>query len=158
MSADYDNVSNITMPVTAILATRTADHNSVAVDTLGYKSVVLGWYAGIGGITFDASNKIEIIIQESDDNSAWNAVVEEDLILPYGLTYGTAASGIVKAYTAAKAAADTSYNLVGYRGKKRYCRLVFEFTGTHGSGTPLESIAIKGHPISRPVWQSNIEA
>jgi len=157
MSADYDLVSNIRMPVGTVLATLDADANGPAVDTQLYKSVTLGWYVGIGGITFTSTNRLDIVIQESDDNSAWNEVVADDLILPYGLTYGTAGSGIVKSYTAAKAAADTVYNLVGYRGKKRYCRLRLEFGGTHSSGTPIEIITLQGHPMHKPVWQSSIE-
>lgn len=156
MSADYDLVSNIRMPVGAVLATLDADTNGAAVDNQLYKSVVHGWYVGIGGITFTSTNRLDIVIQESDDNSTWTAVAsEEDLILPYGISFTT--GGIVKSYIAAKAAADTTYNLVGYRGKKRYSRLRLEFGGTHSSGTPVEIITLLGHPMHKPVWQSSIE-
>lgn len=157
MSADYDLVSDIQAPLGLILATLDADDETPTVDTQKWKSVAFGWYVGIGGITFTTTNRLDIVIQESDDDSNWTEVVEEDLILPYGLTYGTAASGIVKSYTAAKAAADTAYTLVGYRGKMRYARLKFEFGGTHSSGTPMAAIVIQGHPAMRPKWQADIE-
>lgn len=159
MSADYDLVSNLKVPLGLITATRDADAETTSAmgDTSVWKSLTFGWYVGIGGITFTGTNRLDIVIQESDDGSAWTEVVEEDLILPYGLTYGTAASGIVKSYTAAKAAADTAYTLVGYRGKKRYARLKFDFGGTHNSGTPTGAIVIQGHPAIRPNWQANVE-
>lgn len=157
MSADYDLVSDITAPLGLILATRTATAATAAVDTTNYKSVTFGWYVGIGGITFDATNRMDVIIEESDDGSTWNAVAsEDDVILPYGLTFAT--GGIVKSYIAAKAAADTAKTLVGYRGKKRYARLSFTFSGTHGTGTPVAADVIQGHPRHKPAWQSSIEA
>ena len=157
MSADYDLVSDITLPLGLILATRDADASTTAADTQKWKSLTFGWYVGIGGITFTGTNRLDIVIEESDNNSDWTQVAEDDLILPYGLTYGTAGSGIVKSYTAAKAAADTAYNLVGYRGKKRYARLTFEFGGTHSSGTPMAALVLQGHPMHRPTWQTSVE-
>lgn len=159
MSAEYDLVSNLKAPLGLVLATRTSDASTTAAmgDTQTWKSLTFGWYLGIGGITFSISNKIEVVIEESDDDSTWTKVAEDNLVIPYGLTYGAANSGIVKAYTAEKAAADTAYTLVGYRGKKRYARLTFDFTGTHGQGTPCAAIVIQGHPAIRPNWQSNVE-
>jgi hypothetical protein len=157
MSADYDLVSNLNGLLGLILASRTATAQTAGADTQKWKSLMFGWYVGIGGITFDASNRIDVVIEESDDDSTYAAVAsEDDVILPYGLTF--AAGGIVKSYIAAKAAADTAYNLVGYRGKKRYARLKFLFTGTHGSGTPTAAYVIQGHPMHKPAWQSSIEA
>lgn len=156
MSADYDLVSNLTAPLGLILATRDADANTPTADTKLWKSLVFGWYLGIGGITFTGTNRLDVVIQESDDDSNWDAVASaDDLILPYGLTFVT--GGIVKSYTALKAAADTAYTLVGYRGKKRYARLRFEFGGTHSSGTPMAAIVVQGHPANRPTWQNSIE-
>ncbi len=159
MSADYDLVSNLKAPLGLILATRDADAQTTAAmgDTQTWKSLTFGWYVGIGGITFTSTNRLDIVIQDSDDDSTWTEVAEEDLVIPYGLTYGTAGSGIVKSYTAAKASADTAYTLVGYRGKKRYARLKLEFGGTHSSGTPMAVIVIQGHPAIRPNWQANVE-
>lgn len=156
MSADYDLRSDITMPVNGVLATLSATTAGAAVDNSGFNGVTHGWYVGIGGITFSGTNRIDIVAEESDDGSTWVAITDsEALIFPYGMSLG--ASGIITSYIAAKAAADTSYNLVGYRGKKQYSRLKALFGGTHGSGTPIEFIAIKSHPISKPVWQTSIE-
>lgn len=157
MSADYDLVSDISPMLGLVLATRDADASTPAVDTRDWKSVTLGFYLGIGGITFSSTNRIDVRVQESENNSDWSNVAEDDLVLPYGLTYGAANSGIVKSYVALKGAADTNWSLVGYRGKMRYARLTFDFGGTHGAGTPCAAIVIQGHPARRPAWQSSIE-
>lgn len=156
MSADYDLVSDIAAPLGLLLATRSATAETPGVETGAFRSVTFGWYVGIGGITFTTTNRLDVVIEESDDDSTYTAVADADsVILPYGLSFAT--GGIVASYVAAKAAADTAYNLVGYRGKKKYARLKFLFGGTHASGTPTEAIAIKGHPMSKPTWQTSVE-
>lgn len=157
MSADYDLVSRLQVPLGLILATRTATAVTPTADTKSWKSVTFGFYVGIGGITFTPTNRMDVVIQESDDDSTWTSVVAEDLILPYGLTYGTAASGIVQSFIAIKSAADTAYTLVGYRGKKRYARQQFLFGGTHATGTPVAALVVLGHPMHLPAWQADID-
>lgn len=157
MSADYDLASDVNTLLGLTLSTRTATAQTAGADTTEWKSLTFGWYLGIGGITFDADNRIDVVVEESDDNSTYTAVTSADaLILPYGFSF--AAGGIVKSYTAAKAAADTAYSKVGYRGKMQYARLKFLFTGTHGTGTPCAAFVLQGHPTHKPSWQSSIEA
>ena len=40
---------------------------------------------------------------------------------------------------------------VGYIGGKRYIRAVANFSGTHGTATPLSVSVIKGHARNNPV-------
>lgn len=155
MSANYDQRSNLKMPVGLALATRTATASTAAIDTLDWEALTFASYAGIGGITFDATNKLELIITHSDDDVTYTAVGSDDVIQGYGQSFGT--GGVVRSFTAAKAAADTLFDLVGYRGKKRYVKAAWTFSGTHGTGTPCSLHAIQGKPAHKPTWQSNVE-
>ena len=39
---------------------------------------------------------------------------------------------------------------VGYVGNKRYLKLLADFSGTHGIGTPIAATVIKGNAHERP--------
>jgi hypothetical protein len=120
--------------------TYTSTQTGAAVDKVGYESVEFILAIGVGGITFNGTNKIEFVMEDSDDNSAWAAVETADVLGVDSVT-----SGIVKALTAAHAAAGV-YR-VGYKGDKRYSRIRPVFSGTHGTGTPIAITALKinGH-------------
>ena len=64
-----------------------------------------------------------------------------------GATVGT--GGIVKSLTAAHA--SPTVDRVGYLGNKRYLKVLADFSGTHGTGTPIAVVVAKGHPASAPV-------
>lgn len=119
---------------------RTADVTGAAVDTKGYNSVTLEIDVGVGGITFDATNKIEFIAEHSDDGSTWTAVAANDVRGPETWLAG----GIVKSLIAAHAAA-ASYK-VGYFGQKRYVRAKADHSGTHGAATGYGVAVLLGHP------------
>jgi len=121
-------------------ATYAADNTPAAVDLLGFESAEIAIAVGAGGITFSTTNKVEFKLTHSDDNSTYAAVTADDLL---GVdTVGT--GGIVKSLIAAHATADVSR--FGYRGGKRYLKLLADFDGTHGTGTPLGAVVVKGHP------------
>jgi hypothetical protein len=40
---------------------------------------------------------------------------------------------------------------IGYNGKKRYLKLLADFSGTHGTGTPMSAVAILANPKTKPV-------
>ncbi len=109
------------------------DHNSA--------EIILG--IGIGGITFDTTNKIEFVVEHSDDDSTYSAVSTDEM-----LGAGTISGGIVKALTAAHAAAAV-YRF-GYIGGKRYLKVTPTFAGTHVTGTPIMCAIAKGDGISNP--------
>lgn len=142
-----DLVSNCKKAIAIAPASYAADTTPVAVDLAGYLSAMLEIDIGVGGITFDASNKIEFKLTHSDDNATYTAVAAVDVQLPAGATLGD--GGLVKSLTAAHAAA--SITKIGYIGGKRYVKLLADFTGTHGTATPITATWTLGHPLLAPV-------
>jgi hypothetical protein len=137
----HSNISTALLIAPATAAT--ADTTPISVDLLGFRSVAVMLYVGIGGITFSGSNKIEFILEHSLDNSAWAPVAQTDVV---GAT--VAAGGIVRSLIAAKAAADVQE--LSYIGGRRYIRLTADFSGTHGTGTPMTAFAVRGAPEVMP--------
>ena len=132
------------VPVVVIgAATLSADNTPSAIDLQGYDSATLLLQIGIGGITFDGTNKIEFVLTHSDDNSTYTNVSATDLTGASAPT--TVTSGIIKSLIVAKAAADVSE--YGYIGSKRYLKLLADFSGTHGTGTPICATINKGKPF-----------
>lgn len=123
-----------------------ADNTPVAIDLQNYNSAALLLAIGIGGITFDGSNKIEFKLTHSDDNVTYTDVVASDLNGKDAPAVVT--TGIIKSLIVAHAAAAV-YEL-GYVGGKRYLKLLADFTGTHGAGTPVTAIVVKGDPRVAP--------
>lgn len=133
--------------LTLTAAVRTADANSAAVDRTLYdaQEITHVLLMGVGGITFDTTNKIEVLMEDSDDDSTYATVAQKDCIVDNGVTV---TSGIVKSFIAAHATA-TAYSF-GYRGNKRYSRLKLDFSGTHGVGTATAAVAIHGETKFAP--------
>lgn len=140
-----DAYHNLAIAEALAPAVYAADNTPAAIDLLGFESALLSLHIGAGGITFTGTNKIEFKLTHSDDDSAYSAVEDADVIAASAVGAG----GIVHALTAAHAAA--SITRVGYIGGKRYLKLLADFSGTHGVGTPLAAIVIKGHAQERPV-------
>lgn len=120
-----------------------ADNTPAAIDLQGYNAAEIVLAIGIGGITFSGTNKIEFKLTHSDDNSTYSDVTTDDML---GVT--VSASGIIKSLVAAHAAAAT-YRF-GYKGGKRYLKLLADFSGTHGTGTPVAAVVLKGHGYNQP--------
>lgn len=124
-----------------------ADTTPAALDLNGYNSATLYISVGVGGISFTTSNKVEFVLTHSDDASTgYTNVTDADLIGVTGV-----ANGIVRALTAAKAAADTAPTEIGYIGGKRYLKLLADFSGTHGTATPMSAVLVRGNSIYKPV-------
>lgn len=120
-----------------------ADVESGSIDLQGYNSAEIALAIGAGGIAFSGANKIEFVLSHSDDGVNFIPVATNDV-----LGAGAIANGIVKALVAAQAAPGV-YRF-GYKGGKRYLKLVADFSGTHGTGTPIAAIVIKGAGFNRP--------
>ncbi len=116
-----------------------ADNTEVTVDMKGATELLFVLCVGIGGITFDATNKVSVTLNESDDDSTYTAVADVDI---KGISPETADSGIVLLLDSAHAAALTYH--WSYIGSKRYVQVLADFAGTHGTGTPMSLVAIKG--------------
>ena len=140
-----DLVSDLSALVLIPSATISADNTPASVDLAGFRSCTLMIEVGAGGITFSGTNKVEFVLTESDDDSTYSNVVAADVIhAPI-----TVASGIVYNLIVAHAAATVVR--IGYKGGKRYLKLLADFSGTHGAGTPISAVAVLGHPTTGPV-------
>lgn len=122
-----------------------ADNTPVVIDRAGFASVSFAIHVGAGGITFTGTHKIEFVLEESYDATDWFAVRAKDIVGPKL----TADDGIVLALKTAHA--DPSVTKVGYIGDARHTRLRADFSGTHGTATPLSAVAILGRPSHAPV-------
>ena len=143
-----DLASNIRVVAAVAAAILTTTPTPTVIDRRGFRSLAFVLSTGIGGITFTSTNKLEWIVEHSDDNSNWTAVVAADLLTGQGANPTVAAGGIVEAYVAAKNAAST--NEYGYIGSKRYVRLTPTLGGTHATGTALAGLGILGDPLLSP--------
>lgn len=123
-----------------------ADNTQIWVDTRGYEAVEILLSIGVGGITFSGTNKVEYKLYESDasDGTGATLVADADIM---GVTPG--GTGILKSLTAAHSTA-ANYRF-GYRGSKRYIGLLADFSGTHGTATPMAASAVLMRPHNSPV-------
>lgn len=140
MTPERDGVTEKYPAVLIGAATLSADNTPASVDLLGYREASILLHVGVGGISFSGTNKIEFVLTHSDDDSTYSNVTSDDLILD---SYAPASitSGIVRALTAAHAAA--TIQKIGYIGGKRYLKLLADFSGTHGTGTPIAAQVVR---------------
>lgn len=124
-------------------ATYSADTTPAAIDLQDFDAAEILLDIGVGGITFSGVNKVDFVLTHSDDNSTYTNVADADLLGVSGTS-----NGIIKSLQAAHAAAAT-YRF-GYIGNKRYLKLLADFSGTHGTGTPLAASVLKGRPRLTP--------
>jgi hypothetical protein len=138
---DLHSHLSVVMIDNAVLA---ADNTPAAIDLQGFTSAEILLLIGIGGITFSGTNKIEFKLTHSDDDTTYTAVTAADVLGEASVGTG----GIIKSLIAAHAAA-AAYRF-GYKGGKRYLKLLADFSGTHGTGTPIAMCVIKGNPALGP--------
>jgi hypothetical protein len=138
---DLHSRLSISLAIAAVLA---ADNTSAAIDLQGFDSAEIVLALGIGGITFDATNKIEFKLTHSDDNVTYTDVAIGDML---GLA-SVGSGGIIKSLVAAQAAATVSR--FGYKGGRRYLKLLADFSGTHGTGTLISAMVLRSRGYSNP--------
>jgi hypothetical protein len=146
-----DLASKLAHVVVIAPATYAADTTPAAIDLQGYDSAAIALAIGVGGITFDGTNKIEFVLTHADDDGTGNPGAFANVAAADINGAGAPAvvtNGIVKSLVAAHAAADVTE--IGYIGGKRYVKLLADFSGTHGTGTPISAIMAKGHPRNAP--------
>lgn len=119
-----------------------ADNTPALIDLLDYQAATLLLHIGIGGITFTGTNKVEFVLTHGDasDGSDQVAVTDLDLIKD-ALAPVTVTNGIVRTLSSAHAAADVQK--IGYIGGHRYVKLLADFSGTHGTGTPISAVMVR---------------
>jgi hypothetical protein len=117
-----------------------ADKAGAVIDLDGFEGAEVDIAVGVGGITFSSTNKIEFLLEHSDNGTDYTAVALADVQNVASVGTG----GIVKSLVAAHATADVTR--IGYIGGKRYIRPTADFSGTHGTGTPIAVVVVKGRP------------
>ncbi len=125
-------------------ASLSADNTPAAIDLGDHNSAEIFILVGVGGITFSGTNKIEFVVTDSDDDVTYEAVTDDDVLGVASVGDG----GIVKALVAAHAAA-ACYR-VGYKGGKRFLKILADFSGTHGAATPITVLVVKSHGRDNP--------
>lgn len=116
-------------------ATITAVTNSASVDLKSHQNALFAVAVGESGDTLSASVKIELELEESDDDITFTDVADADML---GEVSGTN-DGCFAVIDAADE--DDAVYTAQYHGSKRYVRAVINVTGTHTNGTPIGIIA-----------------
>lgn len=128
-------------PVVAIdPAVYAADTTPTAINLTDFQAATLLLQVGVGGITFTGTNKIDFVLTHSDDGVTYTNVTDDDVIKD-GYAPASIQNGIVRSLTAAHAAA--SVQKLGYVGGKPFTKLLADFSGTHGAGTPIAATWVK---------------
>ena len=113
MTPERDSFSEDGAAIVIAPAVLAADNTPDAIDMLGWRGATLLLTIGAGGITFSDTNKIEFVLTHSYDGTEYVPVTSDDIITD-DLAPATITNGIIRALTAAKAAADLQR--VGYIG------------------------------------------
>ena len=140
-----DLKNNIGVVQSLAPAARSSDADGTGVDLQGFESATVVIDMGAEGITLSTTNKIEIELEHSDDDATYTDVTSSADVI--GAT--PVSNGVIATFDANGEAPAISS--VGYIGGKRYIRAVANFSGTHGTATPLGVSVIKGHARKNPV-------
>jgi hypothetical protein len=137
-----DLANNIKLVQSLAPAVRTADANGDGVDRQFYEGVTIVVDTGAEGITLSSSNKIEFELEHSDDDSTYTDMSSSDV-------NGTLGSDGL--FLTLDADGETpQISEIEYVGSKRYVRVVANFSGTHGTGTPIGASVILHKPRHAP--------
>ncbi len=127
-----DNVNDISVAQSLVPAARTAAANGTGVDLAGYNAAAVVITSG----TITDGTLYTFEVQESDDNSAFTAVADADLI-------GTE--------PALAATDDNVVREIGYKGIKRYIRVaIAAVTGSPSTGGVFAAVVVRGKPRKFP--------
>lgn len=141
-----DLYSEIKITQVVAPAVITEDTDGTGVDTLGYDSGPV-FIANIGttGETLSGSLKIELEVEESDDDVTYTDVADADL---KNFVAGTNDGCFAVIDDNAE---DVTVYICEYRGSQRYARAVVNIVGTHNTGTPIGIVAVQGNAHLKPV-------
>ena len=147
----FDLKNNIQLVESLNAIVKDADTNSTGIDTQGANSAMVIVNVGAPGITFSGSNKVDIKLEDSADNSTFAAVTNNNFV-----TGGTVDSAGIWQTIDANGECNAVYGL-GYVGPERYIRVVLDFSGTHGTGTSFGVVGALGNLESAPTYaQANL--
>ena len=140
----FDLKNNIELVECLNAIVKTADTNATAVDTQGANSAMAIVNVGAPGITFSGTNKVDIKLEDSSDNSSFTAVTNNNFV-----TGGTVDSSGIWQTIDADGDCNAVYG-IGYVGPERYYRVVLDFSGTHGTGTVFGVVGAQSNPLHAP--------
>jgi len=150
--------NNIRAEMLLVPDTITADTTTNSMDLSGFDSAELLIMFGNAGNTLGASPEvsIDVIIQESDDDSTFTAVATaSDLIFDANGNVATPDSlGVIA--TLDNDGDQDKLLRVGYRGSKRYIRVSLDENGDAGD-MDFCVIGLRGHPAQAPVTDATAE-
>lgn len=141
----FDLKSKVSAEVALDAAALDADTEGTLIDMQGAHSALFLIEVGVGGIVFDADNKVEFVMTHGDESDESDAA-EVDLADVEGPV--SVSGGVVHSLTAEHAAATVT--AIGYVGGKRYVKVTADFSGVHGAETPVAVTVIKGDLDLKP--------
>ena len=125
---------------------RTASAVSASVDTQNFDSVAFAVNVGATGDTLSGTNRVELQVQDSDDNTTFTAVSDADLLKAVTGGQASGTFGVLNAGGSVNQVYET-----GYRGNKRYARVALANFGTTSVGTNMDVLAVLGRPRMAPI-------
>lgn len=127
----------IVKTIDPIVGNNTTEGTGVGVDLQGHEAATVVAHIGVSGDVLSGSVSLTPGLEESDVLASGYAAV--------------AAADLLGAFTLIDAAVeDEVVQVVGYRGTKRFIRLVITFAGTHTNGTPISGVVVLGQPRYAP--------
>ena len=138
----FDGVNDCKYVMGLVPIVKTGDTNCAVIDHQGAHAIEHLVFIGANGDTFSGSVKIDLKLQDgtASDGSDMAAVTDaNDVVIPanshggQGVIAAPSATGVV-ATIDANGETSLLYR-IGYKGSKRYSRMVLDFTGTHTNGT-----------------------
>jgi len=132
----HDFINNFKVVQVIDPATHTADVDGDSVDLLHYSGVTFLALVGESGDTLSGSVKVELEVEDSDDDSSFSDVADADL-QNYVAGTNDGCFGVIDA-----AAEDDAVYKGTYKGSSRYARPVINLVGTHTNGIPIGIVAI----------------
>jgi hypothetical protein len=128
--------TKITQVLTPAVLTDSA--NSASVDMKGFADLTFLCSLGISGDTLAADLAVNLEMEHSNDNSAWVDCLDSEVTNPVVGATNTGTIAVVN-----DPAEDDLAITAGYKGTRRYVRLVYNAVGTHEEGTAASILAIQ---------------
>mgnify|MGYP003653659609 CR=1 FL=1 len=143
----FDLKNNIELVECLNAIVKAADTNATGIDTKGFNSSMAIVNVGAPGITFSTTHKVDILLEDSSDNSTFAAVTDNNYV-----TGGTVGSTGIWQTIDADGDCNAVYG-IGYVGPERYYRVVLDFSGTHGTGTIFGVLGAQSNPLHAPTTE-----
>ena len=150
----FDAISSISIVTTNVNTVKTSDETGDTVDGRGFESILHIVQFGAEGDTLSGSVYMDLILEDSPNDSDWTVVTSaDDVNINSGSYDGVVTnpdSNGIFATINTSAEADKVY-AIGYRGTERYSRVRNDLTGSHTNGTPTAMMALRMRPAVAPI-------